>query len=86
MAWKFVKESKYIQQEDWSKNIPAKWHQKVSSKPYKNEAPTVCASSFGGMKMQIICNGCYSCCLAHCCELFSCDYNKYSVQIYTEQN
>jgi len=81
---KISKSKQIYPQQDPSKNVPAH-HQKAFNQPYKNEAPTVSVSSFGGMKMQIICNGCYLCCLVHCCELFRCDCSKYSVLIYTEQ-
>lgn len=67
------------------KHPSKKTHEKVSNLPYKNEILTVYASSFGGMKMQIICNGCYSCCLVHCPELLKCNY-WCSVQIYTEHD
>lgn len=73
-----------------NKKIHPKISQQKNTKKYpislkKNEALTVYASSFEGMKMQIICYGCYSCCLVHCFELLKCSY-KCSMQIYTEYN
>lgn len=83
--WKVVQESKYIQPKNPSKNILAQQYQKVSNQPYKNEMPTACPL-FRGNKNAFICNGCYSCCLVHSCELFRCDYDKYRVQIHIVQN